>query len=69
MIKHLNQYDLAARRRISLRTLERWRWEGIGPSHLRIGRYVRYRLEDVENYEQSRLVTFAPVQSLSENAG
>ncbi len=69
MIKHLNQHDLAARWGILARTLERWRWEGIGPSHLKIGRRVRYRLEDVENYEQSRLVAHKHAHSPPEIEG
>jgi predicted site-specific integrase-resolvase len=52
-IKHLNQYDLAKRWGISYRTLERWRWEGIGPAYLKIGGRVVYRLEDIEEFEIS----------------
>ena len=36
-IKHLQQVDLARRWRLSPRTLERWRWHGIGPCYLKIG--------------------------------
>ena len=52
-IKHLNQYDLSKRWGISFRTLERWRWEGIGPAYLKIGGRVVYRLEDIEEFEAS----------------
>lgn len=52
-IKHLNQYDLAKRWNISFRTLERWRWEGVGPAYLKIGGRVVYRLEDIEEFEAS----------------
>lgn len=31
-------------------TLTRWRWEGRGPPHCKIGRAVRYRPEDVEAF-------------------
>jgi predicted site-specific integrase-resolvase len=50
-ITHLNQHDLAKRWSISYRTLERWRWEGIGPAYLKIGGRVVYRLEDIEEFE------------------
>jgi len=40
-VTHLNQVELAARWKISPRTLERWRWTG------EIGGRVVYRLEDV----------------------
>jgi len=69
MIKHFSQYDLALRWKFSPRTLERWRWEGIGPAHLKIGRCVRYRLEGIEEYEQSRLISPEHVQKLSKIAG
>lgn len=54
-IKHMNQVELAARWKISPRTLERWRWTGDGPCYLKIGGRVVYRLEDVEAFEQSQL--------------
>jgi hypothetical protein len=53
--KHLNQVDLSRRFGISCRTLERWRWMGIGPKFIKIGGRVKYRLADVEAFEQSRL--------------
>lgn len=53
-IRHLNQIELAARLKISPRTLERWRWTGEGPAFLKIGGRVIYRLEDVEAYENGR---------------
>lgn len=51
VIRHLHQHDLAARWRISERTLERWRWLGIGVAYLKIGGRVVYALDDVEAYE------------------
>jgi len=52
-IIHFDQRDLANRWRLSPRTLERWRWERIGPSFLKIGGRVVYRLSDIEEFEQS----------------
>ncbi|MGE3624227.1 MAG: helix-turn-helix transcriptional regulator [Bdellovibrionales bacterium] len=49
---HLNQYELAKRWRMSQRTLERWRWQDIGPAYLKLGMRVVYRLEDVEAFER-----------------
>jgi predicted site-specific integrase-resolvase len=53
-VTHLNQVEMAARLKISPRTLERWRWTGEGPAFLKIGGRVIYRLEDVEAYENGR---------------
>lgn len=54
-IKHLHQVHLADRWNLSPRTLERWRWEKIGPPYLKIGGRVVYRLEDVEAFEEQQL--------------
>ena len=51
----LTQVELAARWRISPRTLERWRWAGDGPRFIKIGGLVRYRLEDIEGFEAEQL--------------
>ncbi|MFD1508618.1 helix-turn-helix transcriptional regulator [Lacimonas salitolerans] len=51
----LNQTELAARWKISPRTLERWRWVGECPHYLKIGGRVIYRMEDVEAYEREIL--------------
>jgi hypothetical protein len=52
---YLTQVELAARWRISPRTLERWRWAGDGPRFIKIGGLVRYRLEDIEGFEAEQL--------------
>jgi predicted site-specific integrase-resolvase len=55
----LLQSELAARWRISPRTLERWRLTGEGPRFCKIGGRVTYREEDVNAFEaeQMRQVT------------
>ena len=53
-LRHLNQIDLARRWRVSPRTLERWRWQKIGPAYLKVGNHVVYPIEDVERYEAQR---------------
>lgn len=55
-IKHLNQIDVSRRWCLSPRTLERWRWLGVGPKFLKIGGKVLYRLEDIESYENTHLL-------------
>lgn len=40
--------ETAAHLQVPLRTLYAWRTRGIGPRGIRVGRYVRYRREDVE---------------------
>lgn len=54
---YLNQIELAARWRISPRTLERWRWCGDGPRFVKIGGRVIYPLADVEAYEAAQTRT------------
>lgn len=56
----LTQRQLAARWSMSPRSLERWRREGYGLPWLIIGGSVRYRLEDVRDYERARRVKPRP---------
>ena len=43
----LNQPEVARYLRVSVPTLERWRKVGIGPTPLRVGHAIRYRLSDI----------------------
>ena len=49
--RHLLTIQLSGRWNISPRTLEQWRWKGIGPRYLKIGGRVLYCLDDIEEYE------------------
>ena len=54
----LTEKELAKRWNMTARTLQMWRRKGIGPAFIRIGeRSVFYRLEDVERYEASCVVS------------
>lgn len=59
-IRHMNQNALAARWAISPRTLERWRWAGIGPLFIKLGGQVVYRLKDVEVFEAEQIRQATP---------
>ncbi|WP_372624706.1 helix-turn-helix transcriptional regulator [Falsiroseomonas sp.] len=52
---YLDQHQLAARWGVSPRSLERWRWQRVGPVFLKIGSKVRYRERDIAAYEQANL--------------
>jgi hypothetical protein len=56
-VVHLNQKQLAIRWAVSEATLERWRSIGIGPVFLKLSGQVRYRLADIEAFEESCLAT------------
>lgn len=47
----LTAAELAARWRLSLRTIDRWRAERYGPAWHAIGGRILYRLDDVEAFE------------------
>lgn len=51
----LNERELADRWGLSPRTLQRWRVEGRGPSYLKLGGRISYRLSDIEAYEERQL--------------
>lgn len=52
--RHLTQDELAARWRVSARSLERWRSEGTGPAFIKLAGRVLYRLQDVEQFESDQ---------------
>ena len=54
-LPRLNEKQLAERWGVSVRTLQAARIKGSGAPFIRIGRSVRYRLEDVLAYEKARL--------------
>lgn len=52
----LNERELAARWKLTIRTLQGWRSKGIGPRYVRLGeRSIFYRSEDVEAYEKANV--------------
>ena len=52
----LTEKMLADRWVCSVARLQRWRTVGEGPSYLKIGGKVLYRLKDIEAYEEASLV-------------
>jgi predicted DNA-binding transcriptional regulator AlpA len=49
---HLNETALADRLGLSVRTIQRWRWQKKGPAYLKMGNRVAYREEDVGAWEE-----------------
>ena len=57
----LTDVAVAERLGVSRFTVRSWRLKGVGPRFLKMGRAVRYRSEDVDEYERQALVeTRAP---------
>jgi excisionase family DNA binding protein len=52
----LNQSEAAKLLRLSTRTMERFRLQGVGPSYVKCGRSVRYRQSDLETWIAARVV-------------
>jgi hypothetical protein len=55
MEQHVKEAALAERWALSIRTLQRWRWQGKGPPYLKLGQLVVYRLSDVVAWEEANL--------------
>ena len=53
----LTDEQLAERWQCHRKTLIRWRSTGIGPKFVKINNQVRYKLSDVEAFEESNTVT------------
>jgi predicted DNA-binding transcriptional regulator AlpA len=51
----LTAEDLAAFLDIPIKTLYMWRYRGEGPVGFRVGRHIRYRWSDVEQWIGSRV--------------
>jgi predicted DNA-binding transcriptional regulator AlpA len=50
----MSETEVANRWGMSPKTLQRWRTEKRGPSYIKLGKTVRYRIEDVCAYENSQ---------------
>ena len=50
------QAALAEKFEIPEATLVHWRYKGIGPAYLKIGRHVRYRESDVNKWLEAQRV-------------
>ena len=62
--RHLTQRDLAERWGKAEATIERYRSDGVGPRFLKLGGGVRYRLEDIEQFERECLYDSPSLRSL-----
>jgi predicted DNA-binding transcriptional regulator AlpA len=54
--RHLTIADLAEREQVPPATVRKWNATRTGPSYMKIGRHVRFRLADVLVWEASRTV-------------
>ncbi|WP_417233514.1 helix-turn-helix transcriptional regulator [Arthrobacter sp.] len=53
--RHLTLEELATRLGIAVQTLYQWRSQGKGPRGMKIGRHVRFRVQDVVAWEEAQL--------------
>jgi hypothetical protein len=51
----ISRQELAERYGVPVKTPAEWASKGTGPCYAKFGRYVRYRLGDVIDWEQARL--------------
>jgi len=51
----LSPQDLAGYLDVPVKTVYRWRHRGLGPAGFRVGRHVRYRRSDVEEWISAQL--------------
>jgi hypothetical protein len=61
---------LASRWNLAPKTLSQWRWNGHGPQYCKFGKLVRYPIEDVQAFEESRMfqTTGIPLIRLDTNS-
>jgi excisionase family DNA binding protein len=58
----LTEVDAARFLRISSRTLQAWRVKHYGPRFVRVGRAVRYRRQDLEDWVSEQTVRTIPAK-------
>jgi hypothetical protein len=67
----IDEYELAARWGLSVRTLRRWRTERLGPVFCKLGARISYLIAEIEAFERRhcRYGTGARVSSDNASAG
>ncbi len=55
----LSPHDLAGYLDVPVKTVYGWRHRGLGPAGFRVGRHLRYRRSDVEDWISAQLETSA----------
>lgn len=53
--QYFSEKSLARMWGMSYRTLQKWRWAGLGPPYIKIGCRVRYSLINIKNFEEKNL--------------
>ena len=48
---------------VPVKTLYQWRYKGIGPAGVRVGRHLRYRAVDVEAWVEGRVAESRPARA------
>lgn len=55
----LSREEVAGRLKLPVKTLAQWASQGKGPRFARIGRFTRYRLADLEAWEEEQFTRAA----------
>ena len=64
----IDEYELAARWGLSVRTIRRWRTERLGPVFCQLGAQIRYLIAEIEAFERRRGRYGSRVRVASDNA-
>lgn len=51
----MSRQEVADRYGVPVQTISAWKQKGYGPRSFRVGKYTRYRLSDVLDWEESQL--------------
>lgn len=65
----LSVQDLAEYLDLPVATLYGWRYRGLGPPGFRVGRHVRYRQSDVDQWINDQLATSSPSARSTSHSG
>ena len=56
MEKLLTEFEVSDNLEIAVQTLRNWRFNNRGPTYLKLGRSVRYKTSDLEEYKEAMTV-------------
>lgn len=67
-VSYFTAHQLSKRWMLAPKTLEKWRYKGIGPQYIKVGNRVLYPVQDVLAFEQQGLKKTKPLPTMPASA-
>ncbi len=63
-VSYFTAHQLSKRWMLAPKTLEKWRYKGVGPQYIKVGNRVLYPVQDVLAFEQQGLKKTKPLSTM-----